>query len=151
MNWKAYVKQEGESEKGKLKKRLLEWGASIELYERKQAELRRVDRLKEEQKKIWGNHDAEAYKGFLAEIEEKYEEEMKRIRGEIAEILKKKMEMDRMILQLEPEEQQFIELRYKKGYGFDYIGMKMFISRATLFRMQDRILKKLGEMEVETP
>lgn len=147
MGWKAYVRQEGESEKGKMKKRLLEWGAAVEICERKQEELRRVESLQEEQKKIWGEQESQGYEGFLGEIEKKYEEERKRIRGEIAEVFRKKAEMDQMLLRLDEEEQQFIELRYKKGYGFEYIAMRMFISRATLFRMQDRILKKLLEME----
>lgn len=45
---------------------------------------------------------------------------------------------------LEENEQEYIRLRFEKGYGIDYIGRRLYISRATVFRMQDRILEKLA-------
>lgn len=39
----------------------------------------------------------------------------------------------------------------RRGYGIDYIGRRLYISRATVFRMQDRILEKLRQAEIETP
>ena len=47
--------------------------------------------------------------------------------------------------------QDYIRLRFEKGYGIDYIGRRLYISRATVFRMQDRILEKLRQAEIETP
>lgn len=43
------------------------------------------------------------------------------------------------------------DCRFEKGYGIDYIGRRLYISRATVFRMQDRILEKLRQAEIETP
>ena len=137
------MEQKEKSEKKRIKQRLREWGGIAEKSGRKQEELKRILCLREEQEKLWGAGET----GQEA-MERKLAEDIERLKGEIAEILQKKEELDRMLLGLTEEERWFVQMRFEKGYGFDYIGMKMHISRASLFRMQDRILNKL--MKVET-
>ena len=55
--------------------------------------------------------------------------------------------MDRQIEELGGEEQKFLLMRYGKGYSIDYICMKLHISRASLFRLQDKILQELEKVE----
>ncbi len=145
MEYQEYTEKQKKSEKGQMKRKLLEWGGALDLCGRKQEELRRVEKLQEEQRKIWGENKTAAGRRVMEQLEKRYEEELQRMQGEIEEILMKKAEMDRLLTGLTGEEQSFVILRYEKGYGFDYIGLKLHMSRATLFRLQDKILKKLLE------
>ena len=91
-------------------------------------------------KKIWGEN--ENRKDF-EKNEKQYEQEVKRLRLEMEEILQRKAQIDGWMKGLTEEERRFLELRFEKGYGFEYIGMKMYRSRATLFRIQEQALNKL--------
>ena len=84
---------------------------------------------------------------ILAEIDRKYEMELERIRDGIEQTLRRKAEMDRRIEELDGEEQKFLLMRYGKGYSIDYVCMKLHMSRASLFRLQDKILQELEEVE----
>lgn len=134
--WKAYVKKERESEKGRLKIRLLDWGCAMERCKRIQEELRRLEALAMAEKPL---------------LQEEFVKERARLEGRLIEIWDEKKRMDALIEKLEENEQEYVRLRFAKGYGFDYIGRRMYISRATVFRMQDRILEKLRKAEIETP
>ncbi len=127
-------------EKEEMKKMLWTWGDALEKLQWKENELQK-------QKKYW-----EAVKALGEQIsnewtEQEYKERTAEIRQEMKEILQEKVRLDSKIKGLDFEEQQFVGLRFEKGYSFDYIGMKMHRSRATLFRLQDRILEKLLEGE----
>lgn len=122
------------SEKGQMKLRLLDWGCAVERCRRLQEELRRLEEME-------GTD-------FL---QEELREERKQLEERLAEIWKEKKRMDGLLAGLEENEQEYIRLRFEKGYGIDYIGRKLYISRATVFRMQDRILEKLRKAEIETP
>ena len=84
---------------------------------------------------------------ILAEIDRKYEMELERIRDGIEQTLQRKAEMDKRIEELDGEEQKFLLMRYGKGYSIDYVCMKLHMSRASLFRLQDKILQELEEVE----
>ena len=84
---------------------------------------------------------------ILEEIDRRYEMELEHIRDGIAETRRRKAEMDRQIEELGGEEQKFLLMRYGKGYSIDYICMKLHISRASLFRLQDKILQELEKVE----
>ena len=132
--WKAYVRKGLNSEKGQMKIRLLDWGCAVERCRRLQEELRRLEEME-------GTD-------FL---QEEIRAEKVRLEERLAEIWKEKKRMDGLLAGLEENEQEYIRLRFEKGYGIDYIGRKLYISRATVFRMQDRILEKLRKAEIETP
>lgn len=147
MGWKACVKGRMDSEKGRMKIRLLDWGRVAEQCGRRQETMKRLIKLREEQKKLMEENDSPSVAILLEEIDRKYEEEMARLQGDILEKLEQKKQMDGLLQGLTEEEQKFVGLRFEKGHGFDYIGMKMCMSRATLFRVQDRILEKLLQAE----
>ena len=84
-------------------------------------------------------------------LQEEFKAERARLEGRLAEIWREKKRMDALLAGLEENEQEYIRLRFEKGYGIDYIGRRLYISRATVFRMQDRILEKLRQAEIETP
>lgn len=133
--WKAYVRRGMNSEKGQMKLRLLDWGCTVERCRRLQEELRRLEEPK-------GTENV-----FLRE---EFKAERARLEGKLAEIWREKKRMDALLAGLEENEQEYIRLRFEKGYGIDYIGRRLYISRATVFRMQDRILEKLRQAEIET-
>ena len=83
----------------------------------------------------------------LERIEREYRLEVGHLRIEMVEILREKAKVDEMIKRMTIDEGMFIQMRFEKRYGFDYIAMKMHLSRATLFRMQDRILEKMLQWE----
>ena len=147
MEKQAYLQERLESDKGRMKGRLLEWGGTLDRCGRKQEELRKLGKLREEQRQIWLEQETEGGRQILQEIDRIYEEQLQRIKGEMEEMMRKKAEMDKRLLELTGEEQKFVELRYGKGYGFDYISMKLHMSRATLFRLQEKILRTLAGNE----
>lgn len=134
-----FLEKEAESPKGQMKRRLLYWGGAMEICARKQEEIRRLLRLRQECA-AWEEAEGRT-------LGARYEMEAERIQAEIDRVLKEKEEMDRRVDQLPPEEQQMVYLRYAKGYGYDYIAMKKHMSRATCFRVLDRALENLMEME----
>ena len=147
-NMQKYLKQVSESPKGQMKHRLVQWGGTLEICRRKQEEIRRLGRLKEEWDMLMEESDVGI--GFQ-EVRRKYEEEVERIQKEMILVLEEKAEMDRRIDCLLPEERELLFLRYEKGYGFDYIAMKKNMSRATCFRILDKAVQLLLDMEeVET-
>lgn len=128
--WKVQVRKEMDSEKGQLKVRLLDWGCAMERCKRIQDRLRRLEELEKD--------------SFL---EKEYAEERERLEASLQEIWSEKRQMDALLEGLEENEQEYIRLRFEKGYGFVYIGRKLYLSRASIFRMQDRILEKLLQAE----
>ena len=134
--WKEQMKEE----KGELKRMLWDWGRTLERFSWKEEELRKLENFYVMRKKIWGKN--ESRKDF-EKNEKQYEQEVKRLRLEMEEILQRKAQIDGWMKGLTEEERRFLELRFEKGYGFDYIGMKMYRSRATLFRIQEQALNKL--------
>ena len=124
------VRKEMDSEKGQLKVRLLDWGCAMERCKRIQDRLRRLEELEKD--------------SFL---EKEYAEERERLEASLQEIWSEKRQMDVLLEGLEENEQEYIRLRFEKGYSFVYIGRKLYLSRASIFRMQDRILEKLLQAE----
>ncbi len=140
----AYLKKTAESPKGQMKHRLVRWGGTLAICSRKQGELKQLRRLAEE----WDTLEESSGMGMgFAEVRQKYEGEVDRIQKEIVQILEEKAEMDYLIDRLLPEERDLLFLRYEKGYGFDFIAMKKNMSRATCFRILDKAVQLLLEME----
>ena len=127
----------------KLKKMLWRWGKALEQFRWKEEELEKMQVFYEIQKKVWGGNRKEKAEKELERIEREHRAEVGRLRIEMVEILREKAKVDEMIKRMTIDEGMFIQMRFEKGYGFDYISMKMHLSRATLFRMQDRILEKM--------
>ena len=119
-----------------MKFRLLDWGCTVERCRRLQEELRRLE-------------EPEGTENTF--LQEEFKAERARLEGRLAEIWREKKRLDALLAGLEENEQEYIRLRFEKGYGIDYIGRRLYISRATVFRMQDRILEKLRQAEIETP
>lgn len=100
--WKAYVRRGMNSEKGQMKLRLLDWGCTVERCRRLQEELRRLEEPE-------GTENA-----FL---QEEFKAERARLEGRLAEIWREKKRMDALLAGLEENEQEYIRLRFEKGYG----------------------------------
>ncbi len=142
-----YLEEAEKSRKGQMKKKLLDWGGALDLCARKEEQLRKAERLRKEHRKIWEESDSMDGRRILAEIDRKYEMELERIRDGIEQTLRRKAEMDRRIEELDGEEQKYLLMRYGKGYSIDYVCMKLHMSRASLFRLQDKILQELEKVE----
>lgn len=83
----------------------------------------------------------------MEEIDRAYERTLEGIKEGIAEVLRQKAKMDERIAKFSGEEQLFLSMRFEKGYSFDYICMKLHMSRASIFRLQERVLQELAEDE----
>lgn len=149
MGRKEYA-EERKGKKGEMKERLRHWGQAMEECNWKEEELKKLQGLYAMQRRIWEGNETEKGQRELERIQKEYEEERRRLRMEMVEILREKAWVDGRIQKLTTDEINFLQMRFEKGYGFDYIGGKMYRSRATLFRMQDRILEKMIAEERET-
>ncbi len=141
----AYLQKEAESTRGKVKRMLLEWGASLDQCGRKQEEIRKILRLKAECEGLAAeakNRNME--KGFSL-IEEAYDQNIALLQAEIERKLTAKRKMDDLVGMLQKEEQELLFLRYQKGFGYDYIALKLNMGRSTCFRIHDRILTDLAD------
>ena len=143
----TYLKKVAKTERGKMKKRLLEWGGSLELCRRKHEEIRKINRMIADVKILEGERPLrvmiENEHNVLEDVIAQYAQEIRRITEHIGEIMTEKQKVDKMMEALTAEEQHFIFLRYEKGYGYDYISLKIHMSRAQCFRVNDRALDKL--------
>ena len=126
-------------EKEKMKKVLQAWGQALEQFRWREEKLERLQGIYEMQKKVWIGNEKQ-----LAKAEAEYRIEAGKLRIEMVEILRQKARVDVFLQELTLDEATFVEMRFEKGYGFDYIAMKMHLSRATVFRIQDRVLEKMG-------
>ena len=141
--------EERKKEIEEMKKRLWNWGNSMEQFNWKEEELQKMQVFHEMQKKVWEENATEKSQEELKQMEKEYRKEVGRLRIEMVEILREKGRIDEMIRRLDMDEQTFLQLRFEKGNGFDYISMKMYLSRATLFRMQERVLEKMIGMKTD--
>ena len=141
--------EERKKEIEEMKKRLWNWGNSMEQFNWKEEELQKMQVFHEMQKKVWEENATEKSQEELKQMEKEYRKEVGRLRIEMVEILREKGRIDEMIRRLDMDELTFMQLRVEKGNGFDYISMKMHLSRATLFRMQERVLEKMIGMKTD--
>lgn len=141
--------EEMKREKGKMKERLWNWGQAMERFSWKEERMKKLQGLYAMQREIWEGNETEKARKELERIEKEYEREIKKLQMEMVEILQEKARIDCRMQKLNTDEIDFLQMRFEKGYGFDYIGVKMYLSRATLFRMQNRILEKLIAEESE--
>lgn len=149
MGRKEYLEKEGKSEKGQMKKRLWEWGRALERCLWKEEELEKLEGIYAMQKKMWLGDRSERGKRTMETMEQEYKENLQRLRGELEEILREKEKIDALLKRMDWEEEVFLRMRFEKGYGIDYIAIKMHMGRATVFRLQNRALEKLIEAEKE--
>ena len=141
----AVMKEEKRKELAKMKQKLWDWGQTMEKFSWMEDEIRKATGLQEMRRKVWdGKSEKEMQK-----MEQEYSVVVGRLRIGMVELLREQARMNGMIDRLTLEEKQFVRLRFENGYGFDYIGVKMHRSRATLFRLQDRVLERLMDFEKE--
>lgn len=138
-----YLQEEMKSEKGQMKNRLWNWGQAVERCLWKEEDLQRLKEMHQVRYRMIKEEKGIGKKEKLQKLEEEYVRQMQEIREELNKIISEKKWMDEKIGKLDRDEEMFLRMRFEKGYGFDFIAIKMHLSRATLFRMQDRILKKL--------
>lgn len=136
-------KEEMRCEKRKMKKLLWNWGQAMERFRWKEEELEDLKKFHSMRRKVWEGIGTEDAMQEWKRTEKEFDEEVKRLRIEMVEILREKAWVDAVIKKLAADEELFVQMRFEKRYGFDYIGVKMHLSRATLFRMQNRILEKM--------
>ena len=137
--------EEKRREKEEMKQRLRNWGTALQRFQRKEEELKKLQEIREIQKRIQEKYPEEKPQNVFLLLEEEQQREVVRLRIEMVEILREKAQTEGWMEGLTEEEKVFVGMRFEKGYGFDYIGVKMHLSRATLFRMQDKVLEKMGE------
>lgn len=142
-----YLKEVAKTQRGKMKKRLLEWGGALELCKRKHEEIRKINHMIADVKGLTVKRPlrvvSEHEHPVLESVIDYYTQEIRRITEQIGEIMAEKQKMESLLEGLTAEEQEFIFLRYEKGYGYDYISLKIHMSRAQCFRVNDKALDKL--------
>ena len=141
----AYLQKEAESTRGKVKRMLLEWGASLDQCGRKQEEIRKILRLKAECEGLAAEVKSRSMEKGFSLIEEAYDHNIAVLQEKIERKLTEKRKIDGMVALLSKEEQELLFLRYQKGYGYDYIALKLNMGRSTCFRIHDRILTELAD------
>ena len=137
--------EEKRREKEEMKQRLRNWGTALERFTRKETELKKLQEIREIERQIQEKYPEEKTQNAFLLLEEEQRRKIVRLRMEMVEILRERAQTEAWMDGLTEEERVFVGMRFDKGYGFDYIGVKMHLSRATLFRMQDKVLKKMGE------
>ncbi len=136
-----------ELQKKEIKKKLVDWGATLAFCSKQQEQMKKLMRLKEEAQQI--QKDLQEYPLHMHHIVKGYEMNMEYLQQEIIERIERKNEIDRLVSMLSIEEQEFLHLRYEKGYGYDYIALKLHMGRSTCFRIHDKILQVLVEKSMK--
>ena len=128
-----------------MKQRLWDWGTALDRFYRKEEELKKLQEIQEVQKKLQERYPEETIQEEILLLEQAQRKDVVRLRIEMVEILRDKARTEAWLEGLTEDERCFLGMRFEKGYGFDYIAVKMHLSRATLFRMQDKVLEKMME------
>ena len=148
-NYKYYIENSLKSEKGIVKKRLLKWGGALNMCDMRQEEINRIKRTCENTVKIYSQNfmDIEhtTVRNF-EKIKNEFEKEIERLYLDIENIIKEKRIMDEYIKELIPIEQEFLYLKYRKGYDFNFVAMKMNVSRSQVFRIKAAAIDNLIEI-----
>lgn len=152
MSRQEYLKEVAKTKRGQMKLKLWNWGGALDLCRRKHEEIRKMNRMLDDAKRLAQavpitEEVQKEYNIAFEKIVMQYQQEIKNIQATIEEVLTKKNSMDKMIARLDTEEQEFLHLRYEKGYGYDYISLKIHMSRAQCFRLNEKALEKLVDME----
>ncbi len=132
-------------EKEEMKQRLWNWGTALNRFYRKEEELKKLQEIQEVQRKLQERYPEEKIHEEVLLLEQAQREDVVRLRIEMVEILRDKARTEAWLEGLTEDERCFVGMRFEKGYGFDYIAVKMHLSRATLFRLQDKVLEKMME------
>ena len=135
----------GNKQKEEMKQRLWDWGTALDRFYRKEEELKKLLEIREVQQKIQEKYPEGEIHEEILWLEQTQRKDVVRLRIEMVEILRDKARTETWMEGLTEDEKFFVGMRFEKGYGFDYIAVKMHLSRATLFRMQDRVLEKMLE------
>ena len=132
-------------EKEEMKQRLWDWGTALDRFYRKEEELKKLLEIQEVQKKMQERYPEETIQEEILLLEQAQRKDIVRLRIEMVEILRDKAKTEAWLEGLTEDERCFLGMRFEKGFGFDYIAAKMHLSRATLFRMQDKVLDRMME------
>ena len=132
-------------EKEEMKQRLWDWGTALDRFYRKEEELKKLQEIQEVQKKLQERYPEETIQEEILLLEQAQRKDIVRLRIEMVEILRDKARTEAWLEGLSEDERCFVGMRFEKGYGFDYIAVKMHLSRATLFRIQDKVLERMME------
>ncbi len=149
-----YLKEAEKNKRGQMKLTLWNWGGALDVCKRKHEEIRKLNRILEDAKKLANEvpivkNGQEEYQAAMEKLPQEYIQELQSIQIMIEQILKEKNRVDKMIVKLNTEEQEFLHLRYEKGYGYDYISLKIHMSRAQCFRLNEKALDRLLKIEKE--
>ena len=131
--------------KEEMKKRLWDWGTALDRFYRREEELKKLLEIREAQRQIQERYPEEKIHGEFLLLEQEQQKDIVRLRIDMVEILREKAQTESWLDGLTEDERRFVGMRFEKGYGFDYISVKMHLSRATLFRIQDKVLEKMME------
>ena len=132
-------------EKEEMKQRLWDWGTALDRFYRKEEELKKLLEIRAVQRNIQEKYPEGEIQEEILWLEQTQRKDVVRLRIEMVEILRDKARTEAWLQGLTEDERCFLGMRFEKGYGFDYIAVKMHLSRATLFRMQDKVLEKMME------
>ena len=128
-----------------MKQRLWNWGTALNRFYWKEDELKKLQEIQAVQRQLQERYPEEKIREEVLLLEQAQRKDVVRLRIEMVEILRDKARTEAWLEGLTEDERWFVGMRFEKGYGFDYIAVKMHLSRATLFRMQDKVLEKMME------
>ena len=128
-----------------MKQRLWDWGTALDRFYRKEEELKKLLEIRAVQRNIQEKYPEGEIQEEILWLEQTQRKDVVRLRIEMVEILRDKARTEAWLQGLTEDERCFLGMRFEKGYGFDYIAVKMHLSRATLFRIQDKVLERMME------
>ena len=82
-----------------------------------------------------------------AKVIETYDREIAALLDEISVIQRSRAKLTELLSMLDPEERDVIVTRYIKKTRWDFVPMKVHMSRATCFRVHDRAIMKMLERQ----
>lgn len=124
-----------------LKADLRKWGRTTQILNEMNDE---INKMEKSFRAIEENTALQGEKGKY--IRKSCQERISNLTKEAEELMEFANKMDSIVSLLKDEEQMYIRMRYQKGLGFDAISLKMFISRATVFRLQEKCLVHMLEI-----
>lgn len=130
-----------DEEKTAVKKKLIAWGTAVDVCREKQFEIAKVKTLCEEMRSL--SDEIENLDVSVDIVLNAYQKAIEELCKDLEECLSEKMYMEKYIRFLDSRQQKILRLRYQDGFAWDYIPMRIGISRKQCFRIHNEAVEKL--------
>ena len=136
----VHIKKNCTQEVAELKVALRKWGETAQVLEVLKNEIKRMEKSIDELK---GNDISQLHKEVLLQ---EMQERTDSLEKEAEKRMHLALEIDSIVSGLDADEETFLRLRFQEKISITGIQSRMYLSRASVFRLQNKCFKHILEI-----